>query len=45
MGSPAGRLASSLQRQTLVKRLDWGLVQRAIDCPNVYAHGADFYGK
>jgi len=46
LGSPGGSAILAYNAKTLVAVLDWGLtMQQAIDLPNVYARGADFYGE
>ena len=46
LGSPGGSAILAYNAKTLVGVLDWGLtLQQAIDLPNVYARGADFYGE
>lgn len=46
LGSPGGSAILSYNAKTLVGLLDWGLsMQQAIDLPNVYARGADFYAE
>lgn len=46
LGSPGGSAILSYNAKTLVGVLDWGLtMQQAIDLPNLYARGTDFYGE
>jgi gamma-glutamyltranspeptidase/glutathione hydrolase len=46
LGSPGGSAILSYNAKTLVGVLDWGLtMQQAINLPNVYARGTDFYGE
>jgi gamma-glutamyltranspeptidase/glutathione hydrolase len=46
LGSPGGSAILAYNTKTLVAVLDWGLtMQQAIDLPNVYARGSDFYGE
>jgi gamma-glutamyltranspeptidase/glutathione hydrolase len=46
LGSPGGSAILAYNAKTLVAVLDWGLtMQQAIDLPNVYARGTDFYGE
>jgi len=46
LGSPGGSAILDYNAKTLVGVLDWGLtLQQAIDLPNVYARGTDFFGE
>ena len=46
MGSPGGSAILAYNAKTLVGVLDWGLtMQQAIELPNIYARGTDFYGE
>ena len=46
LGSPGGSAILSYVAKTLVGVLDWKLtMQQAIDLPNLYARGSDFYGE
>ena len=46
LGSPGGSAILSYNAKTLVGLLDWGLsMQQAINLPNVYARGGDFYAE
>lgn len=46
LGSPGGSAILAYNAKTLVGLLAWGLsLQEAIDLPNLYAHGSDFYGE
>jgi gamma-glutamyltranspeptidase/glutathione hydrolase len=46
LGSPGGSAILAYNAKVLVGLLDWGLsVQQAIDLPNLYARGGDFYGE
>jgi gamma-glutamyltranspeptidase/glutathione hydrolase len=46
LGSPGGSAILAYNAKTIVGVLDWGLtMQQAIDLPNVYARGTDFYGE
>jgi gamma-glutamyltranspeptidase/glutathione hydrolase len=46
LGSPGGSAILSYNAKALVGVLDWGLtLQQAIDLPNVYARGTDYYGE
>jgi gamma-glutamyltranspeptidase/glutathione hydrolase len=46
LGSPGGSAILAYNAKTLVGVLDWGLtMQQAIDLPNLYARGKDFYGE
>jgi len=46
LGSPGGSAILDYNAKTLVGLLDWGLtMQQAIELPNLYARGADFYGE
>ena len=46
LGSPGGSAILTYNAKTIVGLLDWGLsMQQAIELPNLYARGADFYGE
>jgi gamma-glutamyltranspeptidase/glutathione hydrolase len=46
VGSPGGSAILAYDAKTLVGLLDWGLtMQQAIDLPNLYARGSDFFGE
>ncbi len=46
LGSPGGSAILSYVVKTLVGVLDWGLtMQQAIDLPNLFARGTDYYGE
>lgn len=46
LGSPGGSAILSYNAKALIGVLAWGLtVQQAIDLPNLYARGTDFYGE
>jgi gamma-glutamyltranspeptidase/glutathione hydrolase len=46
VGSPGGSAILAYNAKTLVGLLDWGLtMQQAIDLPNLYARGSDFFGE
>ena len=46
LGSPGGSAILAYDAKTLVGLLDWGLtMQQAIDLPNLYARGSDFFGE
>ena len=46
VGSPGGSAILTYNAKTLVGFLAWGLtMQQAIDLPNVYARGEDYYGE
>jgi gamma-glutamyltranspeptidase/glutathione hydrolase len=46
LGSPGGSSILTYNAKTVIGLLDWGLsMQQAIDLPNLYARGADFYGE
>jgi gamma-glutamyltranspeptidase / glutathione hydrolase len=46
LGSPGGSAILTYNAKTIVGLLDWGLtMQQAIDLPNLYARGSDFYGE
>jgi gamma-glutamyltranspeptidase / glutathione hydrolase len=46
LGSPGGSAILAYNAKTLVGVLDWHLtMQQAIELPNVYARGTDFYGE
>jgi gamma-glutamyltranspeptidase/glutathione hydrolase len=46
LGSPGGSAILAYNAKALVGVLAWGLtMQQAIDLPNVYARGTDFYGE
>jgi len=46
LGSPGGSAILDYNAKTLVGLLDWGLtMQQAIELPNLYARGADFFGE
>jgi gamma-glutamyltranspeptidase/glutathione hydrolase len=46
VGSPGGSAILTYNAKTLVGLLAWGLtMQQAIDLPNVYARGEDYYGE
>jgi gamma-glutamyltranspeptidase / glutathione hydrolase len=46
LGSPGGSAILTYDAKTIVGLLDWGLtMQQAIDLPNLYARGTDFYGE
>ncbi|MCJ7453573.1 MAG: gamma-glutamyltransferase, partial [Steroidobacteraceae bacterium] len=46
LGSPGGSAILAYDAKTLVGLLDWGLtMQQAIELPNLYARGTDFYGE
>jgi gamma-glutamyltranspeptidase/glutathione hydrolase len=46
LGSPGGSAILAYNAKVLVGLLDWNLtMQQAIDLPNLYARGGDFYGE
>jgi len=46
LGSPGGSAILAYNAKTLVGLLDWGLtMQQAIELPNLYARGSDFFGE
>lgn len=46
LGSPGGSAILAYNAKALVGVLDWSLtMQQAIDLPNLYARGKDFYGE
>ena len=46
VGSPGGSAILTYNAKTLLGLLAWGLtMQQAIDLPNLYARGADFFGE
>jgi len=46
LGSPGGSAILAYDAKTLVGLLDWGLtMQQAIELPNLYARGNDFFGE
>jgi len=46
LGSPGGSAILAYDAKTLIGLLDWGLtMQQAIELPNLYARGSDFYGE
>jgi gamma-glutamyltranspeptidase/glutathione hydrolase len=46
VGSPGGSAILTYNAKTLVGLLAWGLtMQQAIDLPNLFARGQDFYGE
>ena len=46
VGSPGGSAILAYDAKTLVGLLDWGLtMQQAIDLPNLYARGNDYFGE
>jgi gamma-glutamyltranspeptidase/glutathione hydrolase len=46
LGSPGGSAILAYNAKTIIGVLDWGLtMQQAIDLPNLYARGKDFYGE
>lgn len=46
LGSPGGSAILTYNAKTIVGLLDWGLtMQQAIELPNLYARGSDFYGE
>jgi gamma-glutamyltranspeptidase/glutathione hydrolase len=46
LGSPGGSAIITYNAKTLVALLAWGLsMQQAIDLPNLYSRGQDFYGE
>jgi gamma-glutamyltranspeptidase/glutathione hydrolase len=46
VGSPGGSAILTYNAKTLVGLLAWGLtMQQAIDLPNLYARGGDFFGE
>ncbi len=46
VGSPGGSSILAYNAKTIVGLLDWGLsMQQAIELPNLFARGADFYGE
>jgi gamma-glutamyltranspeptidase / glutathione hydrolase len=46
VGSPGGSAILAYDAKTLVGLLDWGLtMQQAIELPNLYARGSDFFGE
>jgi gamma-glutamyltranspeptidase/glutathione hydrolase len=46
LGSPGGSAILTYVAKTIVGLLDWGLtMQQAIELPNLYARGGDFFGE
>ena len=46
LGSPGGSAILTYEAKTIIGLLDWGLsMQQAIDLPNLYARGGDFFGE
>jgi gamma-glutamyltranspeptidase/glutathione hydrolase len=46
LGSPGGSSILAYNAKTIIGLLDWGLsMQQAIELPNLYARGGDFYGE
>jgi gamma-glutamyltranspeptidase / glutathione hydrolase len=46
LGSPGGPSILAYNAKAIIGLLDWGLsMQQAIDLPNLYARGTDFYGE